>query len=233
MGIKHTIPQCKNCFIHNESFRKLTNDEIDILSYTKNCNTYDKGDIIYNEGTRVTGIYCINSGIIKHYKTGNDGKEQIIRFSKTGDIFGFRAILSGDSACTTTKAIEESTVCFIPAAHFLKMLRDNSEFSMSIMKLSCKELGDANQYILDIAQKNVRERLAEILLHLNNSFGTNEKGELNIFLTREELAGIVGTATESVIRLLSEFKKDNLLELNKRKIKLIDIQSLKRIAQEY
>jgi CRP-like cAMP-binding protein len=113
------------------------------------------------------------------------------------------------------------------------MLRDNSEFSMSIMKLSCKELGDANQYILDIAQKNVRERLAEILLHLNNSFGTNEKGELNIFLTREELAGIVGTATESVIRLLSEFKKDNLLELNKRKIKLIDIQSLKRIAQEY
>jgi signal-transduction protein with cAMP-binding, CBS, and nucleotidyltransferase domain len=84
MGIKHTIPQCKNCFIHNESFRKLTNDEIDILSYTKNCNTYDKGDIIYNEGTRVTGIYCINSGIIKHYKTGNDGKEQIIRFSKTG-----------------------------------------------------------------------------------------------------------------------------------------------------
>ena len=205
------IPECESCFIDNEIFRKLTKDEIDVISYTKNCNTYNKGDIIYNEGTRVTGIYCINSGIIKHYKTGNDGKEQIIRFSKRGDIFGFRAILSGDSACTSTKVIEESSVCFIPAAHFIKLLKENSAFSMSVMKLSCTELGDANQYIIDIAQKNVRERLAEILLLLNNNFGINENGELNIFLTREELAGIVGTATESVIRLLSEFKKDKII----------------------
>ena len=224
---------CESCFINNDIFRKLTKDEIDVLSYIKNCNTYNKGDIIYNEGTRVTGIYCISSGIIKHYKTGNDGKEQIIRFSKKGDIFGFRAILSGDSACTSTKALEESSLCFIPAAHFLKLVKENSGFAMSVLKLSCVELGQSNQYILDIAQKNVRERLAEILLLLNDSFGTNENGELKIFLTREELAGIVGTATESVIRLLSEFKKDKIIELNKRKIKLLDIQKLKRLSEIY
>lgn len=233
MIYKNDLLNCEACFISNDIFRKLTKEELDVLSYTKNCNTYNKGDIIYTEGTRVTGIYCINSGIIKHYKTGNDGKEQIIRFSKKGDIFGFRAILSGDSACTSTKVIEESSVCFIPAAHFIKLIKENSDFSMSVMKLSCTELGDANQYILDIAQKNVRERLAEILLLLNENFGTNEKGELNIFLTREELAGIVGTATESVIRLLSEFKKDSLIELNKRKIKLLDLQKLKRLSAEY
>ncbi len=84
---------------------------------------------------------------------------------------------------------------------------------------------------MDIAQKNVRERLAEILLLLYHNFGTNENGDLNIFLTREELAGIVGTATESVIRLLSEFKKDKLIELNKRKIRLLDIPKLKRISE--
>ncbi|MCD4795307.1 MAG: Crp/Fnr family transcriptional regulator [Bacteroidales bacterium] len=233
MNYNNNIPKCEDCFINNNIFRKLTNDELDELLYIKNCNIYNKGDTIYNEGTRVTGIYCIKSGIIKHYKTGNDGKEQIIRFSKKGDIFGFRAILSGDSACTSTKAIEESSVCFIPAAHFIKLIKENSAFSMSIMKLSCIELGDANQYILDIAQKNVRERLAEILLLLNENFGTNDKGELNIFLTREELAGIVGTATESVIRLLSEFKKDKLIELNKRKIKLLDVQKLKRLSELY
>lgn len=230
---KDKIPVCETCFVNNDYFRHLTKDEVDVLSYIKNCNTYKKGEIIYNEGNRVTGVYCISSGIVKHYKTGSDGKEQIIRFSKKGDIFGFRALLTGDSACTTSKVIENSSVCFIPATHFLKLINENSGFSMSVMKLSCTELGHANQYILDIAQKNVRERLAEILLLLNDSFGINKEGELNIFLTREELAGLVGTATESVIRLLSEFKKDKLIDLNKRKIKLLNIQKLKRLSELY
>ncbi len=233
MIYKDKIPSCESCFISNDIFKHLTKDEIDILSYIKSCNTYKKGETIYNENNRVTGIYCIGLGIIKHYKTGNDGKEQIIRFSKKNDIFGFRAILSGESACTTAKVVEDCSICFIPVAHFLKMVNENSGFAMSVMKLSCKELGDANKYILDIAQKNVRERLAEILIQLNNSFGTNDENYLNIFLTREELAGIVGTATESVIRLLSEFKKDKLIELNKRKIKIIDFSKLKRIAELY
>ena len=115
----------------------------------------------------------------------------------------------------------------------MTLINNNSNFAMSIIKLSCRELGDANQYILDIAQKNVKERLAEILLLLHENFGINKDGDLNIFLTREELAGLVGTATESVIRLLSEFKKDGLLELNKRKIKLIDLKKLKHISQNF
>ncbi len=224
---------CETCFVNNDLFRKITKDEIDVLSYIKNCNKYDKGDIIYNESSRISGVYCLNSGIVKHYKTGNDGKEQIIRFSKAGEIFGYRSVLSGEAACTTAKVVEESSVCFIPASHFMNLINTNSDFAMSIIKLSCRELGDSNQYILDIAQKNVRERLAEILLHLNESFGINEDGDLNIFLTREELAGLVGTATESVIRLLSDFKKDGLIHLNKRKIKLLDLNKLKHISQNY
>ncbi|NOZ35401.1 MAG: Crp/Fnr family transcriptional regulator [Chlorobi bacterium] len=224
---------CETCFVNNDIFRKITKDEIDILSYIKNCNNYDKGDIIYSEGSRISGVYCLNSGIVKHYKTGNDGKEQIIRFSKAGEIFGYRSVLSNEAACTTAKVVEESSVCFIPASHFMKLINNNSGFAMSVIKLSCRELGDANQYILDIAQKNVRERLAEILLLLYENFGENKDGDLNIFLTREELAGLVGTATESVIRLLSEFKKDGLIELNKRKIKIIDLKKLKHISQNY
>ncbi len=224
---------CETCFVHNDIFRKITKDEIDILSYIKNCNNYDKGDIIYSEGSRISGVYCLNSGIVKHYKTGNDGKEQIIRFSKAGEIFGYRSVLSNEAACTTAKVVEESSVCFIPASHFLNLINNNSGFALSVIKLSCKELGDANQYILDIAQKNVRERLAEILLLLYENFGENKDGDLNIFLTREELAGLVGTATESVIRLLSEFKKDGLIKLNKRKIKIIDLKKLKHISQNY
>lgn len=225
------IPSCEHCFKDNNIFKYLKKDEYDMISYIKNCNFFERGDIIYHEGNRVTGIYCVNQGIIKHYKTGIDGKEQIVRFSKKGDIFGFRSILSEELACTTTKVIEKAGLCFIPAEEFINLINTNAAFSMAIMKLSCGELGDANRYILDIAQKNVRERLAEILLLLYDNFGTSDDGYLSISLTRDELAGFVGTATESVIRLLSEFKTDGLIEINRRNLKLLNIDKLKKISE--
>lgn len=222
--------RCEFCFTYSKHFRALTQEQLSVLSYVKVCQTYKKGDVIYREGNRPGGVYCINEGIIKHFKVGIDGKEQILRFSKKGDLFGFRSVLSDESACTTTKAIEDTTLCLIPSKNFISMIHENSDFSMNIMQLSCKELGEANQYILDIAQKNVRERLAEILLLLHKDFGTDKEGTLQIFLTREELAGLVGTATESVIRLLSEFKKDKLIELNKRKIKILNFDKLESLS---
>jgi CRP-like cAMP-binding protein len=102
-----------------------------------------------------------------------------------------------------------------------------------MMKLACHELGEANSFITDIAQKTVRERLAEVLLFLVNDFGLDNQKFLNISLTREELANIVGTATESVIRLLSEFKSDNLVELNGRKIKILNTRGLEKISNVF
>ncbi len=225
------IPSCEFCFKDNDIFKYLTKDEYDVVSYIKTCNFFDRGDVIYHEGNRVGGVYCVNKGIVKHYKTGIDGKEQIVRFSKKGDIFGFRSILSEEPACTTTKVIEDAGLCFIPLDQFLSLVNNNPAFSMAIMKMSCVELGAANKYILDIAQKNVRERLAEILLLLNDNFGVTSEGYLAISLTRDELASFVGTATESVIRLLSEFKHDGLIEINRRKIKLVEINKLKKISE--
>ena len=122
---------------------------------------------------------------------------------------------------------------YIPADFLHKTIKKNSEFSMELMQLACKELGEANNYITDIAQKTVRERLAEVLVLLKNEFDTDEDDTLNISLTREELANIVGTATESVIRLLSEFKSDKLIELNGRKIKILDLPTLIKVGNLY
>jgi CRP-like cAMP-binding protein len=104
---------------------------------------------------------------------------------------------------------------------------------MAMMQQTCKELGEANSFITDIAQKTVRERLAEVLLNLKKNFGLDEDHILQISLTREELANIVGTATESVIRLLSEFKQDQLIDLNGRKIKILDIKRLEKISNAF
>ena len=211
-------------------FKKLTEQEFAQLNYDKTCSLYKKGSIIYREGSRLTGFYCVTKGIIKIFKTGTDGKEQIIRFAKRGEIIAYRSLLSEESACTTAKVIEEAVLCHIPYQTLQFLIQSNWQFSHHMLQIVCKELREANDYITDIAQKTVRERLAEILLLLKESFDLDNSNTLQISLTREELANMVGTATESVIRLLSEFKQDKLIDLQGRKIKLLDIKSLTRVA---
>ncbi len=211
-------------------FKKLTENELAHLNYEKTCSLFKKGSIIYREGSRLTGFYCVTKGILKIFKTGTDGKEQIIRFAKKGDIIAYRSLLSQELACTTSKVIEETVLCHIPYQTLLYLIQNNWEFSHHMLQIVCKELREANDYITDIAQKTVRERLAEVLLLLKESFDLDNANTLQISLTREELANIVGTATESVIRLLSEFKHDKLIDLQGRKIKLLDIPTLTRVA---
>ncbi len=222
---------CDSCIIRTYPlFLHLGEEELQEVSLNKITESYKRGSIIYHEGTRMKGFYCVQKGIIKIYKTGLDGKEQILRFAKPGDLIGYRSVMSNELACTSTEVIEDCTLCHIPTDILVSLVKTNGNFAVELMKLTCKELGEANAYITDIAQKTVRERLAEILIHLDYEFGENKEGFLNISLTRQELSNIVGTATESIIRLLSEFKNDQMIELNGRKIKILDRPGLKYIA---
>jgi CRP/FNR family transcriptional regulator, polysaccharide utilization system transcription regulator len=228
------IPFCDKCSLETGSlFRYLNKEEVDMINFEKEFRQFKRGDVLYNEGSRISGFYCIHTGIIKVFKTGLDGKEQIIRFAKPGDIIAYRSVLSNEVACTSARVIEDCQVCFIPAEILISMVKSNSTYALEILKLACHELGEANSFITDIAQKTVRERLAEILLLLLNDFGLDEENYLQISLTREELANIVGTATESVIRLLSEFKTDKLVELNGRKIKILNRKGLEKISNVF
>ena len=222
---------CDSCTIRTHPlFRHLVEQELQEIMLNKITETYKRGSIVYQEGTRMKGFCCVQSGIIKIFQTGFDGKEQIIRFAKPGDIIGYRSVVSNEPACTTTEVIEEAVLCHIPTEILLNLVKTNGNFAVELMKLTCKELGEANSYITDIAQKTVKERLAEILIQLEKEFGEDSQGVLNISLTREELSNIVGTATESIIRLLSEFKSQAYIEINGRKIKILDKPGLKYIA---
>jgi len=224
-------PLCDLCSqVVSTVFKKLSPEEIKYINERKRCNRYEKGLIMYEEGGRANGFYCICSGIVKVYKTGVEGKEQIIRFAKKGDIIGYRSIISGEPACTSAKVLEEAVICFIYTSDLYHLLKKNAEFGIELLQLACSELGEANNYITDIAQKSVRERLAEVLVNLKQNFGLDDDNILQIYLTREELANLIGTATESVIRLLSEFKQDKMIELQGRKIRIIDEMKLTRIA---
>jgi len=225
------VPLCDKCALETGSiFKHLTPDEVELINFEKEFRQYKRGEILYNEGNRISGFYCVHSGIIKVYKTGFDGKEQIIRFAKAGEIIAYRSVLSNEVACTSARVIEDCQVCFIPSEILTEFIKTNPAYALELLRLACHELGEANSFITDIAQKTVRERLAEILLLLVSDFGLDEKNYLRISLTREELANIVGTATESVIRLLSEFKSDRLVELDGRKIGIINKKGLEKIS---
>ncbi len=217
----------------HDIFRGLSDEELANVAQTMTCNLFKKGSVIYNEGSRINGSYIINTGVLKIYKTGFDGKEQIIRFARHGDLIGFRSVISDELACTTAEVIQDSALCYIPGETLTGLIKGNPEFAMDLMKLTCRELGESNKFLTDIAQKTVRERLAEVLLLLMDTFELDEDNYLQISLTREDLANIVGTATESVIRLLSEFRADNMIEINGRRIKLLNIPKLIKVGNVY
>lgn len=225
-------PHCSSCEARNKSvFCDLNKADIDVLDVAKSCGAYKKGQTIFNEGTRPQGIFCVNSGKIKVFKTGDDGKEQILRLEKEGSILGYRSLLCGDTYSATGTAIEESKICFIPKSTFLSILDCNSALAFQMMKLLSHDLRNAEERITTLAQKPVRERLAEVLLFVKETYGLEADGAtMSVILTREELANIVGTATETLIRLLADFKHENLIELEGKKIRLLDQKALLNLA---
>jgi CRP/FNR family transcriptional regulator len=210
---------------------KAAPEFMEAINDQKIRNTYKKGQTIFNEGSYPFGVYCIGSGKIKLSHLGDDGKEQIVRLLKGGDIVGYRALLSGERFSASAVALEETSVCFIPKDLFIKIVKNDAKFSYEMMKLLSNELHQAEVKLIHLAQKPVRERLAEMLLFIKRVYGYERDGiTLNVRLSREEIANLVGTATESTIRLLSEFKRDGMVELEGKKIKITNSAELLKTA---
>ncbi len=225
---------CMNCVTKEFStFSNIDSTTLTEMTDVKTCAFFKKGQIMMHEGSRPNGVYCIYSGKAKLFRLGTEGKEQIIRFAKEGDLIGYRALLSSEQLSASIQVLEDTHACFIPRSEMFKMIEINSKFSLEVMKMACHELGEAGRLITNLAQKTVRERLAEVLLLLVSTFGTDENGNIDVSLTREEIANIVGTATESVIRLLSEFKDDEYIVLKGRKIKIMNKPALAKVGQVF
>ena len=161
----------------------------------------------------------------------SNGKDQIVKLVKPGELLGQRSMISDEVANLSAVALEDMEVCFIPKMEIINFFNENNEFSMNLMRTICGDLKDSDDHMVSMAQKTVKARLAETLLYLHETFGKNEDDTLRIQLSREELAGMIGTATESCIRLLSDFKKLGLIELVGKKIVLKDVSKLKKLSE--
>ena len=223
--------KCEQCIVRElSSLNALNKGELLRLAECKTSHIVKKGEHIFEEGDSVNGVYCITSGVCKLSKLSANGKDQIVKLVKAGELLGQRTLISEEPANLSAVALEDMEVCFIPKSEVLNMFDQNNQFSRNVMKTICGDLKETSDHLVSISQKTVKERLAETLIYLEENFGKNTDGSLRIQLTREELAGMIGTATESCIRLLSDFNKLGLIELIGKKIVIKDIGKLRRIA---
>lgn len=218
---------CLNCKTRlNSIFCELKHEEILELNKQKFCSIYKKGQVLFHEGAYPHALYIINHGKVK-LLVNVDGKEQIVRLAQDGDTIGYRALLSKDKYSATAITMEESKICTIPSEFFFKIIQENIKVAMSYTSLLAKELKEAQKKMAELALKPVRERIAESLIVLKQTFGFDKDGQtINVNITREEIAQLAGTATETTIRLLSELKKSQIIDFDKKRIKVLDPRKL-------
>ncbi|WP_428225586.1 Crp/Fnr family transcriptional regulator [Flavobacterium sp.] len=226
------MSKCEQCIVRQfSSLKALTKDELLRMADCKTSYTIKKGEPIFEEGEMTNGVYCVKDGVCKMTKLSANGKDQIVKLVKAGELLGQRSMISEQPANLSAVALEDMEVCFVPKSEILHFFNQNNQFSMNVMKTICGDLKEADDHMVSMAQKSVKERLAETLVYLEENFGTNEDGSLRIQLSREELAGMIGTATESCIRLLSELNKLDLISISGKKIVLKDKNKLKRLSE--
>ena len=200
------------------------------MANCKTSRTVRKGETIFTEGENINGVFCVKDGVCKMTKLSSNGRDQIVHLVKKGELLGQRSMISDEPANLSAIALEDMQVCFIPKSEMLAFFNENNRFSMNVMKTICGDLREADNFMVDMAQKTVKERLAHTLLYLEDEFGTNTDKTLKLQLSREEIASMIGTATESCIRLLSDFNKSGLIELNGKKIIIKDRGKLSRMS---
>jgi CRP-like cAMP-binding protein len=221
-----------NCIEKNNSlFRDLSNDELKILNKNKYSVFYKSGEVICKAGTKPLGLICLNEGKVKIVRRGINGSSQIVGLKKPVNFLGFEALMSGKTYLSSAIALEDSVICIIKRKIFFKTIENNKDMAFKIMGSFADGLMKSDSRLVNLTQKHIRGRLAEALLLIHDVYGTNQKtGNLNVCLKRSDLAGLSNMTTANAIRVLSSFKKRNLVEVNHHNIKLIDLIVLKDIS---
>lgn len=205
---------------------------MDLVNDSRRTKLYRKGQIVFYEGDPAFGLYCINSGKVKVYKTTAEGKRLILRIANPGDQLGYLALFSDQPYSATGEAIEDSIICFVDRRCIYPLISKNRDSGLTIIQNLAKELIVAQERATDIAHRSVRERMAGLLLLLKERYGQeDEEGILlDVTLSRGELAELIGTANETAVRVLSDFRQENLIKDKNRMILLLSPLKLSKVA---
>jgi len=224
------MSKCEQCIIRQfNSLKALTTEELMRISACKTSKKVKRGEVIFEEGETLKGVYCVRDGVCKLTKLSANGKDQIVKLVVKGELLGQRSLVGSDSTNLSAVALNDMEVCFIPKDEIITDLQKSRDFSLDMLQHMAADLRESDNVIVNMAQKSVKQRMAEALLNLQERFGVDNEGMLNLLLSREDYANIVGTATESAIRILSEFKREGYIDTVGKHIKLTNIYALKRV----
>jgi len=200
-----------------------------IEQVTKNHRTkqYSLKEFVFREGDSPVYLYFLSKGKVKTFKMNDDGKEYITGLYNSGDFFGYAALLEQANYAESAQVIDDAEVLLIPKDDFYHLMNSNTEVIGSFIKLLADNIHQKEEQLIELAYSSVRKRVANALVQVYEKYNTENREEFTISLGREDLASIVGTATETVIRALSEFKQDKFIESKGRDIHVLDIQALR------
>lgn len=232
-----TFLSCISCESRKKSsLSDIPESVLQELNSTKIVNTYKRGQTIFYEGNKPYGVYCMNSGKVKLSKHAPEGKNLIVRIAQAGDLLGYRSFFTSELYTATAEVLEDASICFLDREKFFDLIKKNSSFSMKIISLMGHDVKCAEDMSRNLAYKSSQERMVEMLLTLKETYGVDKSDDtykIDILLSREELAGMIGTTTETAVRLLTWLKDKNILSLKGKYITIKDLKSLQELIPDY
>lgn len=204
-------------------------EDLKKLSDEREINKFKKKESIYKEGVFPKGIYFINNGKVKTFKTHEMGKEFITGLYKEGDFFGYLALMDETKYSETAEALDDCEICFIPKEDFYSLLFQNAQVSKKFIKMLSDNLSEKEEQLVKLAYNSVRKRVADALVILYNRYKKDNTKNFSINISREDLANLSGTATETTIRTLSDFKEEKLIDIKGGLISFLNFEKLSRL----
>ena len=223
------LNSCKSCAYNKLLFGGLTDEELDFFTEHKQELEFKKGEIISKEGAPITSFLYLKEGLVKLYKESPGSKSQIISIAKPLDFISLLSIFSNSTYKYNVAALEDTVVCSIHLDAFKKVIEQNGPFALEIMSKMSKMYDDIIEARFEINRKHLRGRIAFILLFFSNHIYHSDEFELPI--SRREIAELIEMTTENVIRILSEFRKDNIVQIDGKNIKLIEPERIESICK--
>ncbi|MBV8255582.1 MAG: response regulator [Chitinophaga sp.] len=196
------------------------------LAEGRDIEKYKKKQVIYTEGNRPSRLFYVQQGKVKTYKSNDAGKELTIDLFKAEDFFGYTALLEGTTYKETATAMEDSEIAIIPIADFEALLHNNHEVAVQFIRMLAKNISNKEQQLLGLAYNSLRKKVAEAIISLDKKYNNQQPLPRSIDFSRENLAAVAGTATESLIRTLSDFKDEKLIDIKGSVILILDEQKL-------
>ena len=226
---------CFNCPTRNlTEWCVLSDAELDHLEQGRHMREHLPGDVIFHEGDQCIGVYCVSTGLVGIRKSDANGNSILLYLAKGGDTIGYRALLANQEYGASAEALEPSQVCYISSTTVRQLIQENPELGLRYLKRISENLGQAEEKILHTTTLSVRQRFAHLLVILIDKYDcrtSENEADLDLPLSRHDLASMIGTTPESMSRTIKNLERDGIAEFSGRKVKVASLENLIKVFE--